>query len=96
MAAGQGLLAQGALPPSVAVLEARLSAGCEARHAVHAQLLTDALALLRAFRAAGQELSVPAELARVWRCSEMTAGALLDDAELLGSLPGAVEAVAGC
>ena len=94
MAAGQGLLAQGVLPPSVAVLEARLSAGCEARHALHAQLLTDALALLRAFRVAGQELSVPAELARVWRCSEMTAIALLDDAELLGALPGAIEALA--
>lgn len=93
MAAGQGLLAQGVLSPSVAVLEARLAAGSEARHAVHAQLLVDALRLLRLYERAGQQLSVPPELARVWRCSEATAVALLHDAELLGSLPGAIPAL---
>lgn len=93
MVAGQGVL-PGALDlAAVTAVEERLAARQLARGAAHVADLRDALALHRLHADAGLGLCTVATLAAVLRCSELRAGQLLADAQLLVTLPGALDAV---
>jgi hypothetical protein len=70
-----------------AAVAARLEAGEHDRSAAHARQLRDGLELLRLDELDGFELSMPAELALLLRCSEHRAVELLPQAELFAALP---------
>src|SRR4051794_34160389 len=84
MAVGQGALAESIL--DVAELNrigARLEGRETDRAVLHAEQLSDALALHRVYDAAGMGLSSPVNVAMVLNCSENRATSLLMDAEVL-------------
>jgi hypothetical protein len=94
MAVGQAVLSPSVGLSSWAAVSARLQAAERVRSAQYGMQLQDALELLRLSRAEGLELSAPAELAMLLRCSEYRAAELLTHAEFYAALPGGFDALA--
>lgn len=85
MAIGQGVLGEADVAAADA-LTARIEARETARSVNHAEQLVDLLALSRVWADAGMGLGTEAHLALVLSCSELRAGLLLRDAEVLQRL----------
>ena len=94
MVAGQGVLSRTLDVGALTAVEERLEQRRLARGAAHVADLRDALELHRLYVDVGMRLTTVSHLALVLRCSEMRAGELLADAQLLVSLPGAFDALA--
>jgi hypothetical protein len=96
MAIGQGVLGEAVLDvAAVDELTSRLTAREAARSIEHAEQLADVLALSRVWAAAGMSLGTQAHLALVLSCSELRAGLLLRDAQVLQRLGGLTSMRAG-
>ncbi|MGI8537668.1 MAG: hypothetical protein ACR2K2_14575, partial [Mycobacteriales bacterium] len=93
MAVGQEVLARTLDVGALTVLELRMEQREVLRSAVHAASLRDVLALHALFGSSGHDLATVAHIALLHRCSESRAGQLLTAAQLLATLPGAVDAL---
>ena len=94
MVAGQGTLSRTLDVGALTAVQERLEQRQAARGEAHAADLRDALELHRLYVDAGMQLTTISHLAMVLRCSEMRAGELLAEAQLIAALPGAFDALA--
>ena len=93
MAVGQAPLVAVLDVAALGQVEARIEAAVWDRSAAHGRRLRDVLALHRVFCAAGAGLATVAHVALLEQTSELAAGALLCQAQVLSSLPEALDAV---
>ena len=93
MAVGQNPLSVVLDVPALDRVEVRLQVAVVERCAAHGRRLRDALELDRVLTAAGVSFGTSAHLALVEQTSELTAGLLLEQAQVLAALPGGLEAL---
>ena len=93
MAVGQAPVVAVLDVAALAQVEDRLEAAVRERSAAHGRRLRDVLALHRVLGAAGAGLATVAHVALLEQTSELAAGSLLCQAQVLASLPVALDAV---